>query len=89
MIAVDTGILFGAADSDDPQHRRCADVLEAHAGELVAPVPVIVETAWLVESRLGPASLKLCRPPNGTSAARSRDDMAAHCGAPRTGLHPN
>lgn len=31
-------------------------VLEDHAGELASPVPVIVEAAWLIESRVGPAA---------------------------------
>jgi hypothetical protein len=30
--------------------------LVEHAGELVIPTPVIVETAWLVADRLGPAA---------------------------------
>ena len=54
MIVVDTGVLYGAVDRDDPRQADCAAVLEAHAGELAAPVPVIVETAWLIESRVGP-----------------------------------
>lgn len=56
MVVVDTGVLFGAADRDDPRHRDCAAVLEGHASALAAPVPVIVETAWLIESRLGSAA---------------------------------
>lgn len=56
MVLVDTGVIFGAVDRDDPRHSECAEVLEGHTGELLVPVPVIVESAWLIESRLGPTS---------------------------------
>lgn len=56
MVVLDTGVLFGAADRDDPRHGDCRAVLEGHVGELVAPVPVIIETAWLIEDRLGPGA---------------------------------
>ncbi|HEX3540690.1 MAG TPA: PIN domain-containing protein [Acidimicrobiales bacterium] len=56
MIVVDTGVAFGAADRDDPDHAGSAAVLRDHAGELVIPTPVIVETSWLVDDRLGPAA---------------------------------
>lgn len=56
MLVVDTGVLYGAVDRDDPRQDDCAAVLEGHAGELVAPVPVIVEAAWMIESRVGPAA---------------------------------
>ena len=36
--------------------RPCVDLLARHVGRLVTPVTVIVETAWLIESRLGPAA---------------------------------
>jgi len=56
VILVDTGVLFGAVDRDDPRHRDCAAVLEAHAGSLAVSVPVLIESAWLIESRLGPTA---------------------------------
>lgn len=56
VVVLDTGVLFGAADRDDPRHRDCAAVLEGHAGELVAPVPVLIETAWMIEARIGPGA---------------------------------
>lgn len=54
MVLADTGVLYGAADRDDPRHDDCAGVLDDHTDELLVPVPVIVETAWLIEARLGP-----------------------------------
>lgn len=58
MILVDTGVLFAVADGDDPDpdHDASDDLLADHAGQLHVPVPVVVETAWLIESRLGPAT---------------------------------
>lgn len=56
MVMADTGVCYGATDRDDPRHTDCAGVLDAHTGELLIPVPVVVETAWLIESRLGPAA---------------------------------
>lgn len=54
MIVLDTGVLYAAADEDDDDHEACAELLTGRAGELVVPVPVLVETAWLLERRLGP-----------------------------------
>ncbi|MFP5372299.1 MAG: PIN domain-containing protein [Actinomycetes bacterium] len=54
MIVLDTGVLYAAADEDDDDHGACAELLTGRAGELVVPVPVLVETAWLLERRLGP-----------------------------------
>jgi predicted nucleic acid-binding protein len=53
VIVVDTGVLFAAADRDDPDHAACSRVLLDHVGGLMVPVPVVVETSWLIESRLG------------------------------------
>lgn len=52
-VLVDTGVFVSAADRDEPRHRRCAELLEEHRGELVVAAPVIPETAWLLEARLG------------------------------------
>lgn len=56
MIVVDTGVAYAAGDRDDPDHPACAQLLAAHAGELHVPTPVVVETSWLLERRLGPAA---------------------------------
>jgi predicted nucleic acid-binding protein len=45
MVLADTGVCYGASDRDDPRHADCAAVLDAHNGDLVIPVPVVVETA--------------------------------------------
>jgi hypothetical protein len=55
-VVVDTGVLLAAADTDDADHRRCTELLRRHRGELVAPAPVIPETAWQIERNLGPRS---------------------------------
>jgi len=52
MLLVDTNILVAAADASAPEHDRCAALLDEH-DHLVVPAPVAVETAWMIESRLG------------------------------------
>lgn len=54
-LLVDTGVWLSAADADEPRHADSADLVRRHRGELIAPAPVVAETAWLIEARLGPA----------------------------------
>lgn len=54
MIVVDTGVLFAAADRRDAHHAASAAFLDAQDSEqLILPVPVVVEAAWLIGDRLG------------------------------------
>ena len=55
-VLVDTGVFLSAGDSDEPRHTACADLLARHRGELVVAGPVVAESAWLIESRLGPSA---------------------------------
>jgi predicted nucleic acid-binding protein len=55
-VVVDTGVLVSAADSDEPRHDACSSLLRQHRGELIIPAPVAPQTAWLIESRMGPAA---------------------------------
>ena len=56
-VVVDTGVVLAAADADDAWHGRAAEVLQARdAPQLLLPAPVAVEAAWLIGSRLGPAT---------------------------------
>jgi len=50
---VDAGPLYAAADTDDPAHRRCTDVLADSSFELVLPALAVAEATYLVERRLG------------------------------------
>jgi predicted nucleic acid-binding protein len=52
MLLVDTNIFVAAADTSTPEHEQCVAVLDEHS-DLVVPAPVAVETAWMIESRLG------------------------------------
>jgi predicted nucleic acid-binding protein len=57
VIVVDTGVIFAVADTADGDHRRCEELLGSYSGaELLVPTPAIVESSWLIESRLGPAA---------------------------------
>lgn len=55
-VIVDTGVLLGAADTDDQAHPTCTRVLQERRGELVVPGPVVPEAAWQIETNLGPRS---------------------------------
>jgi predicted nucleic acid-binding protein len=52
MLLVDTNIFVAAADTSTPEYEQCAAVLDEHT-DLVVPAPVVVETVWMIESRLG------------------------------------
>lgn len=54
MLLVDTNVLLAAADTSTPSHTRCAELLDDRT-DLAVTAPVAVETAWMIESRLGPA----------------------------------
>jgi hypothetical protein len=53
VIVVDTGVLYAVADRSDADHDACDNLLNTFAGDLVVPTPVVVESAWLIGSRLG------------------------------------
>lgn len=55
MLLVDTNVLLAAADTSTREHERCAKVLDEH-DDLAVTVPVAIECAWMIESRLGPAA---------------------------------
>jgi len=55
VILVDTGVFVSAADRDEPRHVECAALLRSRP-ELVVAEPVVAETAWMIESRLGPTA---------------------------------
>lgn len=56
MIVVDTGVLLAAVNSADRHHAESAALLREHAGQLVTPSLVIAETAWMIESVIGPTA---------------------------------
>jgi uncharacterized protein len=56
LLVVDTGVLVSSADTSEPHHEVSAKLLRDHAGALALPAPVVPETAWFIESRLGPAA---------------------------------
>jgi predicted nucleic acid-binding protein len=57
VIILDTGVVLAAADADDRHHASAVALLNGLSGdELVLPAPVIAESAWMIESRLDPAT---------------------------------
>ncbi len=53
MLLVDTNVILAAADESAVEHDRCARLLDAHQ-DLTVTAAVAVESAWMIESRLGP-----------------------------------
>jgi predicted nucleic acid-binding protein len=53
---VDTGALYAAARVDDPDHKRCASVLEDPSLDLVVPALVVAEACYLLGTRHGSAT---------------------------------
>lgn len=54
MIVVDSGVLYAAADVRDSDHARCSRFTSEHTdGSLIVPASVVVETAQLIQNRLG------------------------------------
>jgi uncharacterized protein len=55
-ILVDTGPLYAMADRDDDWHLRVVRFLKRSRDELVVPVAVLPEAAYLLAAHLGPAA---------------------------------
>ena len=54
LILVDTGPLYAVADRDDDWHGRIVKFLRRSRDELVIPVTVLPEAAYLLSAHLGP-----------------------------------
>lgn len=54
MLIVDTGPLLAAADTADPYHRVCVDLLTGATGPLRTTPLVVAEAAYLIGRRIGP-----------------------------------
>jgi uncharacterized protein len=50
-LVLDTSVLLAGLDREDPQHPRCAALLEAATEPLVVPVPVLPELDHLLGRR--------------------------------------
>ena len=55
MIVADTGFLLALAHKADALHRIAVDWYDTVTETLIVPTPIVIETAWLIEDRLGPA----------------------------------
>jgi predicted nucleic acid-binding protein len=53
VLLVDTNVLLAAADVSTPEHRRCAELLDVRTDSVIVTT-VATESAWMIESRLGP-----------------------------------
>ena len=55
---LDTGLLYALFDADDQHHDRAVSALADWQGELLLPTAVLVELAYLLQSRLGHATMR-------------------------------
>ncbi|MFJ9181127.1 type II toxin-antitoxin system VapC family toxin [Streptomyces sp. NPDC102360] len=53
MLIVDTGPLVSFLNRNDPDHERCADLLESYDGELLVTPYVLTECCYLVGKYVG------------------------------------
>lgn len=58
MMLMDSGFLYATIDKRDANHQRVMTVLPTLSGELVLPTVALVETAYLLYSRLGHATMR-------------------------------
>ena len=52
-LLVDTGVLYALVDRSDAWHSRAVDYVKTSNTNLLAPVTVLPETAYLIRTRLG------------------------------------
>jgi hypothetical protein len=52
-LVADTGALYALYDADDDQHDAVRAILEAHAGPIVVPLPVLAELDYFLTRYLG------------------------------------
>lgn len=76
-VLVDTGPLYAMADRDDDWHSRVVRFLKRSRDELIVPVAVLPEAAYLLSAHLGPeAEQKLVRSVvNGEMALEELQDL--------------
>jgi predicted nucleic acid-binding protein len=56
QVLVDTGALYALADRDDDWHHRTVRFIETSRDDLVVPVTVLPEAAYLLAAHLGAAA---------------------------------
>lgn len=56
-LTLDTSALVALANRKDPNHARAAAALRLHAGPFVVPAGILAEAAYMLEARLGFASV--------------------------------
>ncbi len=52
-LLVDTGVLYALADRRDAWHARVRTFLQSHPDQMLAPVTIVPEVAYLLANRIG------------------------------------
>lgn len=55
---LDTGFLYAVFDADDQRHAQAVKVVADWRGEMLLPTAVLVELAYLLQSRLGHGAMR-------------------------------
>lgn len=55
---LDTGFLYAVFDADDQHHAQVVKVVDDWQGQLLLPTAVLVELAYLLQSRLGHTTMR-------------------------------
>lgn len=55
---IDSGFLYATVDKRDVNHDRVVTVLTGLTDKILLPVPVIVETSYLIYARLGHSAMR-------------------------------
>jgi uncharacterized protein len=56
---IDSGFLYATLDKGDIHHSRVIQVLKTFGEKILLPVPVLVETGYLIQARLGHPTMRL------------------------------
>src|SRR5262245_35409862 len=78
MLIVDTGPVVALLNRNDPDHDRCAELLESYDGELLITPYVLTEACYLVAKYVGPeAEINLVEAVAGGDLVQVETDHAA------------
>jgi hypothetical protein len=57
VITLDTSALLAAVDAGDPRHEQALQMSTSDPGPLVVPAGILAEATYMIESRMGQATL--------------------------------
>ncbi|GAA0511912.1 hypothetical protein GCM10010390_13070 [Streptomyces mordarskii] len=80
MLIVDSGPIVAVLNRNDPDHKRCAELLEPHDGELLITPYVLTEACYLLAKYVGPDAeinlIEAVAAEDLVQAPTARDDLS-------------